>query len=282
MRYKTLIFIVLFFVALLTTMEFNKSVERQILSLGDRIRIFFISNYQGFIDTYKRHFEQAKEIEILKEKVKDYEKISLENLALKNDSASLRALANITDLSNEPFIYPSLMTSYVRMGEYKHIWLALDSEAKQKLQAAQADSASNPNPKLLGLVKNGKALGIARYENGRLQGFLNGSEECSYGVFIGDSKALGILDGSQKPQNERLINVNYIPKWVNIKVGDVVYTNGLDGIFLANIAVGEVVAIYEDYNYLRAEIEAYAQNEESGYMWAIDLSQINQDSHARD
>ncbi|MGI0406550.1 rod shape-determining protein MreC [Helicobacter himalayensis] len=279
MRYKTLIFIVLFFVALLATMEFNKNVEAQILSFGDKIRIFFISNYQGFIDAYKRHFEQAKEIEILKEKVKDYEKISLENLALKNDNASLRALANITDLSNKPFIYLSLMTSYVRMGEYKRIWLTLDSEAKQKLQATQADSASNFSPKLLGLVKNGKVLGIARYENGRLQGFLNGSEECSYGVFIGDSKALGILDGSQKTQNKHLVNVNYIPKWVNIKVGDVVYTNGLDGIFIANIAVGEVVAIYEDYNYLRAEIKPYAQNEESGYMWAIDISQINQDSH---
>lgn len=279
MRYKTLIFIILFFVALLATMEFNKNVEAQILSFGDKIRIFFISNYQGFIDTYKRHFEQAKEIEILKEKVKDYEKISLENLALKNDNASLRALANITDLSNKPFIYLSLMTSYVRMGEYKRIWLTLDSEAKQKLQATQADPASNFSPKLLGLVKNGKVLGIARYENGRLQGFLNGSEECSYGVFIGDSKALGILDGSQKTQNKHLVNVNYIPKWVNIKVGDVVYTNGLDGIFIANIAVGEVVAIYEDYNYLRAEIKPYAQNEESGYMWAIDISQINQDSH---
>ncbi len=279
MRYKTLIFIVLFFVALLATMEFNKNVEAQILSFGDKIRIFFISNYQGFIDAYKRHFEQAKEIEILKEKVKDYEKISLENLALKNDNASLRALANITDLSNKPFIYLSLMTSYVRMGEYKRIWLTLDSEAKQKLQATQADPASNFSPKLLGLVKNGKVLGIARYENGRLQGFLNGSEECSYGVFIGDSKALGILDGSQKTQNKHLVNVNYIPKWVNIKVGDVVYTNGLDGIFIANIAVGEVVAIYEDYNYLRAEIKPYAQNEESGYMWAIDISQINQDSH---
>ncbi len=279
MRYKTLIFIVLFFVALLATMKFNKNVEAQILSFGDKIRIFFISNYQGFIDAYKRHFEQAKEIEILKEKVKDYEKISLENLALKNDNASLRALANITDLSNKPFIYLSLMTSYVRMGEYKRIWLTLDSEAKQKLQATQADPASNFSPKLLGLVKNGKVLGIARYENGRLQGFLNGSEECSYGVFIGDSKALGILDGSQKTQNKHLVNVNYIPKWVNIKVGDVVYTNGLDGIFIANIAVGEVVAIYEDYNYLRAEIKPYAQNEESGYMWAIDISQINQDSH---
>ncbi|WP_066389608.1 rod shape-determining protein MreC [Helicobacter himalayensis] len=279
MRYKTLIFIILFFVALLATMEFNKNVEAQILSFGDKIRIFFISNYQGFIDAYKRHFEQAKEIEILKEKVKDYEKISLENLALKNDNASLRALANITDLSNKPFIYLSLMTSYVRMGEYKRIWLTLDSEAKQKLQATQADPASNFSPKLLGLVKNGKVLGIARYENGRLQGFLNGSEECSYGVFIGDSKALGILDSSQKTQNKHLVNVNYIPKWVNIKVGDVVYTNGLDGIFIANIAVGEVVAIYEDYNYLRAEIKPYAQNEESGYMWAIDISQINQDSH---
>ncbi|RAX56064.1 rod shape-determining protein MreC [Helicobacter sp. 10-6591] len=267
MRYKMLIFWVLFFVIVIVSMELSKGFENKILALGDRVRIFFIVNTQGISDWYERHFEQAKMIETLKHKVTDYDRVVLQNIALQNSNAELNAILATQNFPSTPQIYLSYMTSYVRMGEYDRVWLSLDTQTQQNLKES----------KLYGLVRNGIALGIARYRNGRLQGFFNGAPECSYGVFIGANKALGILDGTSKTKNNQYANVNYIPKWVDIKIGDEVYTNGLDGIFIANIAVGKVVNIYESHNYLQADIQTYAHNQESGYMWVINSGFENAD-----
>ena len=80
---------------------------------------------------------------------------------------------------------------------------------------------------------------------------------------------MGIVDNTPKSSGA-YVGVNYIPKWVDIKVGDEVYTNGLDGIFVENIPVGKVVEIYEDSNFLRADVLPYAQTQDIDYVWVVD------------
>ena len=185
----------------------------------------------------------------------------LQNTALANQNTELKSLIQ-NDLRLQPEFYLAHMSAYVRMGQYDRIWLTLDSAFRQRLQ-------SSTESRILGLVRNNVALGIAKFEYGRLQGLLNTAKECSYGVFIGQNKAMGIVDNTPKSSGA-YVGVNYIPKWVDIKVGDEVYTNGLDGIFVENIPVGKVVEIYEDSNFLRADVLPYAQTQDIDYVWVVD------------
>ena len=262
MRYKALIFLVLFCVTIVVTMEVNKGFEMRVLNAADKVRLFFVSNWNGFWLWYRAYFNQADEIKSLRQKVADYDKIVLQNVALTNQNAELKSLVQ-NDLHTQPEFYLSHMSAYVRMGQYDKIWLTLDSELFERLQ-------SSAETRILGLVRNNVALGIAKFEYGRLQGFLNNAKECSYSVFIGQNKAMGILDNALKSGNNAYVSVNYIPRWVDIKVGDEVYTNGLDGIFIENIPVGKVVEIYEDSNFLRADVLPYAQAQDIDYVWVVD------------
>ena len=157
------------------------------------------------------------------------------------------------------------MSAYAQMGQYDKVWLALDSHVRQKLESTQ-------ELRILGLVRDNVAFGIAKFEHTRLQGFLNNAKECSYGVFIGKNKAMGIVDNTIKSKNDAYINVSYISKWTSVEVGDEVYTNGLDGIFIENVLVGKVMEVYEESNFLRVSVLPYAQTQDLGYVWVVDTS----------
>ncbi len=262
MRYKVLIFLVLFCVTIVITMEVHKGFEARVLNTGDKVRMFFISGWDWLTFWYKTYFNQADEIKMLRQKVADYDKVVLQNIALINQNTELKSLVQ-NDLRTQPQFYLAHMSAYVRMGQYDRIWLALDSTLRQNLE-------SSGETRILGLVRNNVALGIAKFEHTRLQGFLNNAKECSYGVFIGQNKAMGILENSSRRSDSVYVSVNYIPKWVDIKVGDEVYTNGLDGIFIENIPVGKVMEIYEDSNFLRADVLPYAQMHDIDYVWVVD------------
>lgn len=100
-----------------------------------------------------------------------------------------------------------------------------------------------------------------------MMGYLNGDSLCSYGVFIGESKALGILKG----EDGSLI-VDYIPLGSEIKVGDKVVTNGMDNIFFENIPVGEVVRVEVGSGYIQAVLKPYVDKVDLGYLWLLDRS----------
>ncbi|WP_394964734.1 rod shape-determining protein MreC [uncultured Helicobacter sp.] len=264
MRYKTLIFLVLFFVTIIVTMEVNKGFEARVLNVGDKVRLFFISGWDQVWLWYRTHFSQADEIRTLRQKVADYDKILLQNTELINQNTELKSLIH-SDLHNEPEFYLARMSAYVQMGQYDKVWLALDSHVRQKLESTQ-------ELRILGLVRDNVAFGIAKFEHTRLQGFLNNAKECSYGVFIGKNKAMGIVDNTIKSKNDAYINVSYVPKWTSVEVGDEVYTNGLDGIFIENVLVGKVMEVYEESNFLRVSVLPYAQTQDLGYVWVVDTS----------
>ena len=57
---------------------------------------------------------------------------------------------------------------------------------------------------------------------------------------LGTSNALGVLRGSGKKE---LLEMDYVPGSVEVKVGEIVYTTGQDGIFPAGLKLGEVVEV---------------------------------------
>ncbi len=55
---------------------------------------------------------------------------------------------------------------------------------------------------------------------------------------LGNSNALGVVMGTGKKE---LLEMNYVPGSVEVKIGEIVYTTGQDGIFPAGLKLGEIV-----------------------------------------
>ena len=62
MRYKVLIFLVLFCVTIVITMEVHKGFEARVLNTGDKVRMFFVSGWdlQNRIGHTKTERESAR------------------------------------------------------------------------------------------------------------------------------------------------------------------------------------------------------------------------------
>jgi len=77
---------------------------------------------------------------------------------------------------------------------------------------------------------------VAIKNRDHLEGILLSNEKCQFSTFVGKDRMPGIAKGI----DEKTMEINFIPKWSKISVGDRVVTSGLDNIFLANIPVGIV------------------------------------------
>lgn len=261
MRYKILIFGIIFFIGLLVVMEVNKSAQTKILEMSDYIKIFFLDSRDSIAKFYEKYFNQAEAIETLSAKVADYDKLLLERETLKNDLHKLQNLigrGGITHSSSE--IHQARIISFASLGERDRVWL--DSDLSEYHQGTRLED------RIFGIVKDNVAFGIAVVENGRLEGFLNGNKDCHYDVYIGKNKAMGIVSGSHKGR----MLVEYIPNWIEVHEGDEVFTSGLDGIFLENIPVGVVESVRENYGYLSVDVRPYASASELSYVWIIDIA----------
>ncbi|TLD97206.1 rod shape-determining protein MreC [Helicobacter jaachi] len=257
MRYKILIFGIVFFVCILVLMEVDKSIQSKILNASDYIKIFFLDSKEGIANAYERHFDQAEQIQTLKQKVADYDKLTLEIQMLKSEILKLSNLIGKGGITHEDeSIHLGRVISFATLGERDRIWL----ESNLSAYSQKAEQ------KIFGIVKDNVAIGVAVIENGRLEGFLNGNENCHYDVYIGQNRAMGIVSGS----NKGYLVVDYIPDWIEIHKGDKVFTSGLDGIFLENIPVGVVENVRENYGYLSADVKPYGSLNELSYVWIID------------
>lgn len=57
---------------------------------------------------------------------------------------------------------------------------------------------------------------------------------------LGTSNALGVVSGTGKKE---ILEMGYVPGSVEVKVGELVYTTGQDGIYPANLKLGEVIEV---------------------------------------
>lgn len=129
--------------------------------------------------------------------------------------------------------------SYVKLNSFSQIILT-----KPKIL--------NPD-KTYGLIQGKVVAGIARVHKNQLYGYLTSDKKCQFTVFIGEKRVPGIAIGMQK--NE--MQIKFIPKWDQIKEGDLVKTSGLDGIFFAGIPVGVVTKVEIQSAYKVAYIQTY-------------------------
>ncbi|CAA6811116.1 MAG: Rod shape-determining protein MreC [uncultured Sulfurovum sp.] len=130
--------------------------------------------------------------------------------------------------------------SYKKLNDFSQIYLTKGEELGED--------------KIYGLIQKNVVAGIALKKNGPLKGILLSNPICQFSTFIGEKKTPGIAKGIDAES----IEVNFIPKWSTIKVGDKVMTSGLDNIFLPDIPVGIVTNILTRSTYKTAIVKTYA------------------------
>jgi len=130
--------------------------------------------------------------------------------------------------------------SYKKLNDFSQIYLTKGNELKKD--------------KIFGLIQKNVAAGIAIKTDGPLKGILLSNEACQFSTFIGEKKRPGIAKGI----NAQSMEVNFIPKWSQINIGDKVVTSGLDNIFLPNIPVGVVTKVITKSTYKTAIIKIHA------------------------
>lgn len=239
---------------LLFAIEINKGIINYSITFSNSIKqiVFYTINY---VDEYlQRHLSQSKTISRLKEIEIEKQKQDIEIMAMSTVLSDILPLLDLNVKPAFPNIYLVNAYSYVNIGQYSQVWL-------------DSNSREYPNNKVFGLIKNGYAAGIAIKKGNGLLGILNGDTKLSYGVYIGESKSIGIL----KTNLSNDVVVEYIYAWSDINVGDEIITSGLDGIFFEGIKVGKVEKVRQEYGYIVVDVDLYVKNNDIGYFWLIDI-----------
>ena len=231
--------ILLLFVLMIQNNKFVRNLALEFVNPLKRDYKHFSKKVESAGHTYLFQKETIKRLEKENRKLRNY---------LFDQSHYLRQLSVIFNkmpyLSKLPYKSIVLVDtiSYVKLNKLDTILLTMPK--KIKLQEG----------KTYGLIQDEVVAGTARVDHGNLYGFLTSSSECMFGVFVGKNRIPGVAKGLDK----NIMEVKFIPKWADIKKGDIVETSGLDDIFFANVPVGEVTEVTEEGSYKKAYIKTYA------------------------
>ncbi len=190
-------------------------------------------------NTIDRFSNQSKSIETLQE-----ENILLRKF-LYQQKMSIIQLEQLNGFSQRKFdLHENIIRvqtiSYKKLNDFSQIYLTKGDKLGKD--------------KIYGLIQKNVASGIAIKNEGPLKGVLLSNPECQFSTFIGKENTPGIAKGIDAQNME----INFIPKWSKIVIGDKVVTSGLDNIFLPNIPVGVITKIITKSTYKTAIIKTYA------------------------
>jgi rod shape-determining protein MreC len=188
------------------------------------------------------------------------EKLKKENILLRkylyNQKMTINRLQQYSDSKVKKYdidknILHIQTLSYKKINDFSYIYLTDEEGLKED--------------KIYGLIQKNVAAGIAIKKDNRLEGILLSNEKCQFSTFIGEKNMPGIAKGI----DEKTMEINFIPKWSKIAIGDKVVTSGLDNIFLANIPVGTVSKILTRSTYKTAIIDTYANILRPNYFYLV-------------
>lgn len=238
------IFILL--VLIFISVYYNSSLKERLLVFEDLVlsSVFSMGNYVK--DKISLHFNQAKQIAFLR----------AQNLKLQYKAELSSTFANelnrLLEDKNSSAYFPKLelvkALSYLQLSDYTKFWL----------------DAPLYDGKIRGLISHGYTAGIAVPKDGRALALMQYDKACMFSVYIGKSKATGIIYG-----NKKNMIIKYIPRWMSFKIGDEVYTSGLDNIFFSGVLVGKITKIIDLDAYKNAIVEPFLPASSLSYLYMI-------------
>ena len=217
--------------------EFFNSVKKNFLSFKNKITTTIEA-----LETNKESLIRLK---------KENQKLLFELNQLKSFLGKCDDLSYFKQLKM-PNLRFSEVVSYVNIPDFTSVYITYNKKITHPL----------------GLVYNNLAAGIAvRNVGDYAVALLNANSKTSYAVYIGKNEIPGIFYGKENI-------IKYIPKFKQIKNGDLVITSGLDGIFYKGALVGKVVSVKEKKLYQEAKIKVFYNSLNPSFFYIVE-SDIN-------
>lgn len=245
---------------------FGSMLQRQLSPFMSGVRLVYLNTKSYLEEAALRHTFQADTIAALKA---ENEKLQKEALLYKNSVKDLVYKQGVSgfhiyDGNHSISVKSSKALSYSNLPNLYRVWIDFTPTDK---------NASSAVPKIYGIIYPAQnkidsvACGIAlKNQNGKYEAYLNGDSKCSYGVYVGKSKAPGVLYG----KNQDKLVVKYIPTWMDVKPGDEVITSGLDNIFFEGVRVGTVKSVNSDSAYKEVLVDGYYNPLSPNYFYVIE------------
>ena len=252
---KLFLWIIFLAIAFFLSMQISKEFQAKVLYLSDAVKIGILNLNTNVVNIVTRYFNQAEHIKDLSNALHKKENLQYLYDALQNEHNALLEAVNTKPTMMQVVL--SRMISYVEINNYTKIWLESKNLQNKREQA------------IFGIISDNKAAGIAVMQDGRLQGFLNGNEKCSYSVNIGDNAMPGVA----KYDINKGFVVDYIPLYPSVEIGDSVYTSGFDDVFYPGILVGVVESVEESQGYQIARVKPAITGAEHFY-WLVDIDSL--------
>ncbi|HEB9328120.1 TPA: rod shape-determining protein MreC [Campylobacter coli] len=243
-----LIFVLILFFLVFISFYYGGLVKKNALMVNDVVleKIYGVKDF--ITESFSKHFNQAEQIEQLKARNQELEYAAVLTTSFANQLNHILEDKNSTRYL--PQVSLARAISYVRLNDYKRLWLDL------------AKISPNKNK---GLIYKGYTIGIAINKEGRAMALLQGDEQCVFTVYVGKNKAPGLVQGE-----DGKMKVKFIPKWAKINIGDEILTSGLDNIFFSDVPVGIVSAIEDEDMYQSVEVKPYASINIPAYLYVVD------------
>ena len=252
MMNKKLLFVILISLASLLLFQKEERFQENFAFISIPIKKAYLNITNGVSDSIERYISQSDAVENLKK----------ENILLRKYLYNQKMIINqLEDYSkskikkydiNDNVVHIQTL-SYKKLNDFSYIYLT------------NLDEVQLTEDKIYGLIQKNVVAGIAIKKGNKLEGILLSNAKCQFSTFIGYKKMPGIAKGI----DEKRMEINFIPKWSKIAIGDKVVTSGLDNIFLANIPVGVVSKVLTRSTYKTAIINTYADVLHPNYFYLV-------------
>jgi rod shape-determining protein MreC len=252
MTNKKLIFVILISIASLLLFQREERFQENFTFISLPVKKVYLDIRNSIVDSFDKYISQSEAIENLKK----------ENIILRkylyNQKMTINQLedyskSKIKEYDENENVTHIQTLSYKKLNDFSYIYLT------------NIDDIELEEDEIYGLIQKNVVAGIAIKRDNRLEGILLSNENCQFSTFVGKKKMPGIAKGI----DEKRMEVNFIPKWSKIAVGDKVVTSGLDNIFLANIPVGVVSKVLTRSTYKTAIINTYANVLHPNYFYLV-------------
>jgi len=242
-------FLFLAFAILIGVLKFSNWIQDPFIGGLNSVKNFYHESVETTNNSIDEHFYQQETIQKLRAENKQYQKNSLLAQEFASELNEMFKEHN-SALKITPKVQLVRTLSYAKFGDINRVWL---------------DMKDYNESKVYGLVSKGASAGIVTFKHGQPMALLNSDYKSSYAVYIGKHRAPGIVHG----KNSKEMLVEFIPSWIKLKVGDEVFTSGLDNLFFAGLRVGKVLEITRSQGFQNARIEPYFDVTQPGYFHVI-------------
>jgi len=242
-------FLSIFFALIIGAMYYTNAIQKPFIESLNYLKSNYHKSVKFTQEAINKHIFQASQIDILNEKIQNYENNHLVMQQLASEVNDLFK-ENKSKLKSDPKVELVRAISYEKFGDFNRLWIEINDYNSSKIY---------------GLVHKEIVAGIVIPKNNRPLALLNKDVKSTYAVQVGPFLAPGIAQGN----NEENLLVKYIPAWFNIKAGDEVTTSGLDEIFFKGLKVGKVISTSKSHGFQTAVISPYYHANDPSYFRII-------------